>query len=141
MAVAQTTAEQIAARRLDTVDRKVDLSLMVENRRGKTLLEARQRCLEISHLRILFGAPDGRAVPITNHESPSFAKATACQADHYVFQRGVGRAIGVGRALGVGVGLGLGVGVGVAVGVGVGPPPWKLNLPIRVDHEALLVAV
>ncbi len=43
---------------------------MVENRRGKTLLEARQRCREISHLRILFGAPDGRAVPITNHESP-----------------------------------------------------------------------
>ena len=42
---------------------------MVENRRGKTLLEARQRCREISHLRILFGAPDGRAVPITNHYS------------------------------------------------------------------------
>src|SRR5205809_8123668 len=70
MAAAQTTTEQIAARRLDTVERKVDLSLMVENRRGKTLLEARQRCLGISHLRILFGAPDGRAVPITNHESP-----------------------------------------------------------------------
>src|SRR2546421_2958305 len=69
MAAAQTTTEQIAARRLDTVDPKVDLSLMVENRRGKTLLEARQRCPEISHLRILFGAPDGRAVPITNHES------------------------------------------------------------------------
>src|SRR5947207_15081820 len=70
MAAAQTTTEQIAARRLDTVDRKVDLSLMVENRRGKTLLEARQRCLGISHLRILFGAPDGRAAPITNHQSP-----------------------------------------------------------------------
>ena len=51
MAAAQTTTEQIAARRLDTVDPKVDLSLMVENRRGKTLLEARQRCRDFSLLK------------------------------------------------------------------------------------------
>ena|SRR6266576_361219 len=62
------------------------------------------------------------ASPITDHKSPSFAKATACQANHHVFQRGVGRSRGAGRPLGVGIGLGLGVGVGVAVGgtVGVG---------------------
>ena len=55
---------------------------------------------------------------------------------------GVGRGSGVGRGLGVGVGLGVEVALGVAVGVtvgvgvtdgvGVGPPPTKLNLPMRV---------
>ena len=53
---------------------------------------------------------------------------------------GVGRGRGVGAILGVGVGLAVAVGVAdadavavaVAVGVGLAPPPWKLNLPIRV---------
>jgi hypothetical protein len=52
---------------------------------------------------------------------------------------GVGRGLGVGANLGVGVGLAVAVGVAVAVAVGVGlaPPPWKLNLPMRVFQPAL----
>ena len=62
-----------------------------------------------------------------------------------VKRRPYGRGGGVGRGLGVGVDLGaavaVGVAVAVAVGVGVGlwPPPWKLNLPMRVFQLKLLV--
>jgi hypothetical protein len=49
--------------------------------------------------------------------------------------RPYGRGAGVGRGRGVGVALGAGVAVGV--GVGLTPPPWKLNLPMRVFQPAL----
>jgi len=48
--------------------------------------------------------------------------------------RGVGVVLGVGDAIGVGVAVAVAVAVAaaVAVGVGLAPPPWKLNLPMRV---------
>jgi hypothetical protein len=59
-----------------------------------------------------------------DHFSPTFAEATAWQADHQSpGNQGLGLGSGVGRVLGDGlvrgVGVGRGVGVRVAVGVGV----------------------
>jgi hypothetical protein len=57
-----------------------------------------------------------------DHFSPTFAEATAWQADHQSAEnQGLGLGSGVGRALGNGLvrGVGVGRGVGVAVGVGV----------------------
>jgi hypothetical protein len=88
---------------------------MVDNARGPFTMS---RCHRVK--------PNDARTLNTDQESPAFAKATACQADHDCFQRaGVGRARGAGRGLGVrlglivGVGEGLGVNVGVAEGVGV----------------------
>src|SRR5438874_12605014 len=53
--------------------------------------------------------------------------------------RGVGVVLGVGDAIGVGVAVAVAVAdaAAVAVGVGLAPPPWKLNLPIRVCQMPL----
>ena len=98
------------------------------------LVESEERCADASRLQPRVARPGSSAFAqlrrdkptrlrraTADHFSPTFAKATAWQADHQSpgFQ-GLGLGSGVGRPLGDGLVRGVGVGRGVEVGVAVG---------------------